>query len=1183
MLVKGKLFPRKAKEETLDKVNKMKKIIQKWLVGSAAMLLMAQTAPFPILAETLAKNQDMQVVVPNTGQSKPAEITSPIESNSGTEPTKRDLPNPTDSEKTSVETKGKDGQPDAKEKRSRAARVNFRANELAPEGKMGSLKVTKTDERDQPITGAVFTLTQTDGEKTVEKMGEKGNLSEFLFTNLRPGYYTLEETKAPAGYRKTDKTWQVFVRKDGVVKISENSTDELDKPTLPSAPRDITQEIQLSNENVSFDGNQSSLKTNSQILYNVDIKPQETANIGDYFYLILSKTLTHNQLNPEKSVSRIIRDSKGIPIAKEEQTREIQEVNSPYLSRIKYTLLRPGNEIENIHIGHSHSIRLEEVRCDGSYDFSYQFGRHKSAVLHGMVQFSPFYESPTSYYNNLKLNVAGRVYRMEDIGNSYTSLYYINPKGTYFGRDGVQVDISPENNGKYITNAFVSSKFTEVEVYKYKKVNTSCDNVINGSVTPDLAKATKLSTSQQASEPYIESISFDDSNRGKATVRIKNVGDWSFIVTSKSYRDDSVTGGIVVERAHLSALDSTGKLLPGGQIDKWVAIGFTSSNNGGDLTSKPDEILELRVKNEKQTYGQFDLIKANELREPLSGALFKLYEGDIKSQSEAEFIKNKQPFKTIVVGTEGSEKGKSTVKDLPEGVYTLIESQAPTGYQKTAETWTITVDKSGNSSIKVNNSQSQSDIKEDQITIDGKAITSTILSRAVDTPVSPKAANSSTITAEKAKVISDLVGSSSQTKVIDAFSGFNPATFTRTITKINDTTYEVKSNLAPNGRAENISSGEVKEAVSDNFEIDLNSVHFTSNVGAVIEKSKNTIGFNSIKLTNTNKTFEYTYRIKLLTQDSGTYPVHTLTIARANKSHKLVSVDSLFKVNVQTTAPQLPDVIPSNQGVSKPSNYVEVKFASSVHGHLEGNMFYYVNSTKGVTLDKLALPTPIADEGYVFKGWSPSLDKDKAITSDKTYTAIFEKKKPETVQKPILTVINRKEIKKLQFYIQKLDGDKTEKPLIKEGKLKLKLESAKNHLTKEFAFDLSQSSTFTTIHNQEALLIEIPDDWQSGDYTLTETQAPKGFGLTGQVFNLHLDRDKQQIQLLEQGQSKQTLMAGNASDELHISYDILKIENHKPEFPRTGGFGSFPYFLVGSILVLLAFVYHWKGYANNAE
>ncbi len=1163
----------------------MKKIIQKWLVGSAAMLLMAQTAPFPILAETLAKNQDTQVVVPNTGQPKLAEITSPIESNSGTEPTKRDLPNPTDSEKTSVETKGKDGQSDAKEKRSRAARVNFRANELAPEGKMGSLKVTKTDERDQPITGAVFTLTQTDGEKTVEKMGEKGNLSEFLFTNLRPGYYTLEETKAPAGYRKTDKTWQVFVRKDGVVKISENSTDELDKPTLPSAPRDITQEIQLSNENVRFQDSAATLNSSSQILYNVDIKPKASANVGDYFYLLLSDTLTHNQVNPEKSVSRIITDANKNPIAREEQTREVQQSGSKYLSRIKYTLLRPGSEIENIHIGHSHSLRLEEVSCNGNYNFYYQLGNHKSTVLNGLVNFSPFTVSQYPYYNQLKLNVAGRVYRMEDISNSYTSLYYINPNGYDYKKDGVQVDINPEDIPKrnLYTNAVISDQFTDITVYKYKKSLDSCDEVINESMTPVLTKAISVPEGGDSStEPYVESIVFDNSNKGKATVRIRNVGDWSFIVTSKSYRDESIKNGIVVEHARLSALNSNGTLISGGQLDKWIAIGVTSSSNSGSVINKPNKPAELRVKNEKQTYGQFDLIKADSAKNPLEGANFSLYKGDIKSQPEAEFIKNKQPFKTIVVGTEGSEKGKSTVKDLPEGVYTLIESQAPTGYQKTAETWTITVDKSGNSSIKVNNSQSQSDIKEDQITIDGKAITSTTLSRAVDTPVPPKAANSSTITAEKAKVISDLVGSSSQTKVIDAFSGFNPATFTRTITKINDTMYEVKSNLAPNGRAENISSGEVKEAVSDNFEIDLNSVHFTSNVGAVIEKSKNTVGFNSIKLTNTNKTFEYTYRIKLLTQDSGTYPVHTLTTARANKSHKLVSVDSLFKVNVQTTAPQLPDVIPSNQGVSKPSNYVKVKFASSVHGHLEGNMFYYVNSTKGVTLDKLALPTPIADEGYVFKGWSPSLDKDKAITSDKTYTAIFEQKKPETVQKPILTVINRKEIKKLQFYIQKLDGDKTEKPLIKEGKLKLKLESAKNHLTKEFAFDLSQSSTFTTIHNQEALLIEIPDDWQSGDYTLTETQAPKGFGLTGQVFNLHLDRDKQQIQLLEQGQPKQTLMARNSSDESHIRYDILKIENHKPEFPRTGGFGSFPYFLVGSILVLLAFVYPWKGYTNNA-
>lgn len=74
------------------------------------------------------------------------------------------------------------------------------------------------------LSGAVFTLTDKDGKIVARATGKEGILT---FENLKPGNYRLEETNAPTGYIKSNKTWNVNVASDGTVTITEiglNST-----------------------------------------------------------------------------------------------------------------------------------------------------------------------------------------------------------------------------------------------------------------------------------------------------------------------------------------------------------------------------------------------------------------------------------------------------------------------------------------------------------------------------------------------------------------------------------------------------------------------------------------------------------------------------------------------------------------------------------------------------------------------------------------------------------------------------------------------------------------------------------------------------------------------------------------------------------------------------------------------
>lgn len=97
------------------------------------------------------------------------------------------------------------------------------------------IKIRKTDEKGKSLAGADFTLTPEKGLKdpstgknipAITKTTEKDGLA--VFDKLIAGKYTLTEEKAPAGYKKSDQTWQIEVTKDGKVKWLNSFDDSKD-------------------------------------------------------------------------------------------------------------------------------------------------------------------------------------------------------------------------------------------------------------------------------------------------------------------------------------------------------------------------------------------------------------------------------------------------------------------------------------------------------------------------------------------------------------------------------------------------------------------------------------------------------------------------------------------------------------------------------------------------------------------------------------------------------------------------------------------------------------------------------------------------------------------------------------------------------------------------------------------
>ncbi|MDU2202350.1 MAG: SpaA isopeptide-forming pilin-related protein, partial [Anaerococcus hydrogenalis] len=109
--------------------------------------------------------------------------------------------------------------------------INIKAGKLTIENnKNAQIRIKKTDENGKPLDGAEFLLTQKTGsEEYGSKIGvvDKTN-NTIVFDDIPVGTYELEEKRAPKGFIKSNKIWNIEVRKDGTVKWLNSFDDSKD-------------------------------------------------------------------------------------------------------------------------------------------------------------------------------------------------------------------------------------------------------------------------------------------------------------------------------------------------------------------------------------------------------------------------------------------------------------------------------------------------------------------------------------------------------------------------------------------------------------------------------------------------------------------------------------------------------------------------------------------------------------------------------------------------------------------------------------------------------------------------------------------------------------------------------------------------------------------------------------------
>ncbi|MFI3059791.1 SpaA isopeptide-forming pilin-related protein [Streptococcus suis] len=97
-----------------------------------------------------------------------------------------------------------------------------------------SLKIKKKDAANNPLKGAVFRLRKTsDGQSYDETLGDTFESDEFLFNGLTVGNYSLEEVRAPTGYRGIGQINLTVYEENGTLKLRKQADTDNSQTSTP--------------------------------------------------------------------------------------------------------------------------------------------------------------------------------------------------------------------------------------------------------------------------------------------------------------------------------------------------------------------------------------------------------------------------------------------------------------------------------------------------------------------------------------------------------------------------------------------------------------------------------------------------------------------------------------------------------------------------------------------------------------------------------------------------------------------------------------------------------------------------------------------------------------------------------------------------------------------------------------
>ena len=527
----------------------------------------------------------------------------------------------------------------------------------------GSFKITKLNEANQnkKLQGATFVLTDSDNNKIYRTSDQNGEIS---FDNLAPGKYTLKEYRAPKGYIKSTKEWNVTVYSDGNVKITSTSIigggEEYtgkDTINIPVTNKPAGQKFRVYKK----DGDGRPLAGAKFKIYDPEGK---TPNFPIY--------ATSDQNG--------IVDFDGTP--QENKDYVLEEVESPsgYKPLNKKWVLRIENGKTKIY-NYSKSDTSDIKSILG------EDGTHWVNVK----------ERPTAGWSSYDNRLTGWAANSSEARYLGTRIVAINKDKNYVIQRYV---INPEARQISDSTAIIHREKPEYpnmdwynnEEYKVFTLEPKQGGNTSGKVTGFISDL-RLADFNETDITDTVTKSVDDSHYGEKRLKLDLPATDKPIVIDVKIPYDSIYGGVGTGMDWYEGGQTYWKSDYYERVSDIVESDPTTREEGSIKGSYLAE-GSLDVTNEPKTYGfKIKKVKEGETNTAIPGAEFKLI-GPDPSINERYM-------------TTGSD-GMIAFDNLKPGTYTLEESQPAPGYQKTDETWTVTIAKDGKAYIKSNKANSES-------------------------------------------------------------------------------------------------------------------------------------------------------------------------------------------------------------------------------------------------------------------------------------------------------------------------------------------------------------------------------------------------------------------------------------------------------------------------------------------
>lgn len=518
----------------------------------------------------------------------------------------------------------------------------------------GNFQIQKLNEADrtQKLQGATFSLTDAEGHVIYRSSDAEGIVD---FTDIEPGTYTLEESKTPQGYEKSNKKWRVKVYETGNVLIREigitgtGSVTEGTNIKLPVTNKPVAEKFQVYKKN----GKGEALQGAEFTIYSKDeqtIIAKGTSNTNGIvnFTFETGKSL-------EEGKQYVLKETKNPQGYKPLDQKWVLEVKDGKTKVYNYVTSAESSELKSfLAEDHVNWVDVKNRKTSGwsTYD-------NRWTGWTGNSQTAQFMGTRIIAINKTEKYVIQR--------------YVINPEARNLGQTTASIhrqDPRDPNMKWYNGNAEykvfeldkpVTGLISDVRLANYKTKDIT-----------DTVKATEKTEAGKYGEPDRLNLTLPATSKPIVIdVKVPYINDDGGVGTGMDWTADEY-GNIYWKADYYENVQD-------------IIVGDPTKAETGDIKGSYVAEGSLDVTNEKDKF-QFKLKKVKEgTNEAIKGAVFKLTGPD--------------PLTDERYMTTGAD-GMITFAGLEAGTYTLEETQPAPGYVKVDTKWTVRISDEGKVYIK---------------------------------------------------------------------------------------------------------------------------------------------------------------------------------------------------------------------------------------------------------------------------------------------------------------------------------------------------------------------------------------------------------------------------------------------------------------------------------------------------